>query len=150
MAAGYATLLLEPGSDWLYGITLFEDDGSTPIDLTGYHAALQVRAKKDPNAAIMLALDDSTPVGNGTVGGITLGGALGTIDIYVAGSGSSGLAVSGLVGPKTETIGFDLSTGIANPGTGFVAWFELRLINPAGSPSRLLEGVVLVSPQVVI
>lgn len=54
----------------------WKDSSSTPIDLTGCTARMQVRVK----------LKDETPVLSLTTenGGITLGGVDGTVDLYVS------------------------------------------------------------------
>lgn len=87
----------------------------TPIDLTGCTARMQVRAEVG-SPTVLLSL---TTVN----GGITLGGALGTIDLYVS-----------------------------DEDTGAVTWeggvWDLEIVHPGGEVTRLAQGSVSVSPEV--
>ena len=66
---------------------IWEIDGS-PVDVTGYTAALQVRKTHD--AAPLLDLTSETP-GAGQIQAITLGGVAGTITVEVDGADTAGL-----------------------------------------------------------
>lgn len=57
--------------------------GATPLDLTGYTAAMQVRESAD-SATALLSLTNGT--------GITLGGTAGTISVVVASTASAAIA----------------------------------------------------------
>lgn len=72
--SGELNLTVDEGTDFTLPL-LWKDENGTPVDLTGYSAALQIRYSVN---------DDGTPLLNLTNGaGITLGGVLGTIDIEV-------------------------------------------------------------------
>lgn len=60
-----------------YTLTLRWMLGTTPANLTGYSAAMQMRADYDDELPVV-SLD------NGDLGGIVLGGSAGTIEITVA------------------------------------------------------------------
>jgi hypothetical protein len=87
----------------------------TAIDLTGCTARMQVRSEVDsPTALLSLTTEN---------GGITLGGVLGTIDLYVS-----------------------------DEATGAIAWeggvWDLEIVHPGGEVTRLAQGSVSVSPEV--
>ena len=87
----------------------------TPIDLTGCTARMQVRPEVE-SSTVLLSL---TTVN----GGIVLGGALGTIDLYVS-----------------------------DEDTGAITWdggvWDLEIVHPGGEVTRLAQGSVSVSPEV--
>jgi hypothetical protein len=56
-------------------------------------------------------------------GGITLGGAAGTIDLFIS---------------ATDTAGFAWESGV----------YDIELIQPNGEVQRKIEGAVVVSPEV--
>jgi hypothetical protein len=71
MAVAYNTII-DQGADWYLTVT-YEDPNSTPIDITGYTAALQLRSlPSDTTAVLSLA----------TGSGITITGATGTVAIH--------------------------------------------------------------------
>ena len=87
----------------------------TPVDLTGCTARMQVRSEvASPDALLELTTVN---------GGIVLGGALGTIDLYVS-----------------------------DEDTGAIAWdggvWDLEIVHPGGEVTRLAQGSVSVSPEV--
>ena len=72
MSAATTNLIIDQGATWELTFTYKNSEGS-PINLTGYSAALQLRTSYDaPSASLSL----SSPSG-----GIVLGGALGTIAV---------------------------------------------------------------------
>ena len=87
----------------------------TPIDLTGCAARMQVREEVG-SPTVLLSL---TTVN----GGIVLGGALGTIDLYVS-----------------------------DEDTGAITWdggvWDLEIVHPGGEVTRLAQGSISVSPEV--
>lgn len=91
---------------------------STPIDLTGCTARMQVRAEKEsPTALLSLSTEN---------GGIALGGAAGTVDLYVG---------------ATATAAITWESGL----------FDLEVVHPGALPddvTRLAEGSISVSPEV--
>ena len=87
----------------------------TPVDLTGCTARMQVRSEvESPDALLELTTVN---------GGIVLGGALGTIDLYVS-----------------------------DEDTGAITWdggvWDLEIVHPGGEVTRLAQGSVSVSPEV--
>lgn len=87
----------------------------TPIDLTGCRARMQVRAEiGSPTVLLELTTEN---------GGITLGGAAGTIDLYAG---------------ATATAAFTWEGGV----------FDLEIVHPGGDVTRLAQGTVSVSPEV--
>ena len=106
-----------------FDITLtWQDANGTPIDLTGYTARMQIRENiEDANFVVEIT---TTPTASGS---IVLGGAAGTIQLII---------------PSDVT-------------TGFTTWdegvYDLEMISDAGPPEvvrRLLEGCVVVTPEV--
>lgn len=87
----------------------------TPIDLTGCTARMQVRSEVE-SPAVLLSLTTEN-------GGIALGGALGTVDLYIS----------------------DEDTGAITWETG--VW-DLEIVHPGGEVTRLAQGSVGVSPEV--
>ena len=90
----------------------------TPLDLTGCKARMQVRAEVE-STEVLLELTTEN-------GGITLGGAAGTIDLYVG---------------ATATAAINWEGGV----------FDLEIIHPGALPddvTRIVQGTVSVSPEV--
>lgn len=125
MAALPKNLAIEQGATFRLAFTYCHagvDDSTpgAPYNLTGCTARLQVRAKLGDEETI---LEAST----GVAGGITLGGALGTVEIV-------------FTDEKTEALGplIKAVTGV----------YDLKLIWPSGEETRLLKGTVSVDPAV--
>lgn len=88
---------------------------SAPVSLVGYAARMQIRqstASPTPYAT----LTDAN-------GGITLGGAAGTIDLFLSAS---------------ATAGYAWASGV----------YDLELVAPSGDVRRLIGGSVRVDPEV--
>ena len=113
MKPGALNLAANPGTRFQRTFT-WQNPDATPADLTGYWAVLQVRWRADSPDALLEASSDPA-------GGITLGGALGTIQVSK-----------------------DLPVGFA-PGS--YAW-DLRLVSPLGAGLVLLGGRFEVGPLV--
>jgi len=116
MAAGTHTYTIEQGSTFRRQLTYQGTDG-TVIDLTGYTARMDIKEK----------ITDATPVisltdGNG---GIVLGGAAGTIDLYIS-------------DVDTDAMTFDLG----------VYDLEIRDSAGTGDVTRLIEGNIKISKSV--
>lgn len=93
----------------------YESPSGTPIDLTGCTARMQVRAKiTDPMALVSLTTAN---------GGITLGGAAGTIGLYIS---------------DAATAAFTWKGGV----------WDFELVWPNGDVDRLAQGTITVSPEV--
>ena len=92
--------------------------GGVPMDFTGCKARMQVRAEIG-STVVLLELTTEN-------GGITLGGAAGTIDLYVG---------------ATATAAINWEGGV----------FDLEIIHPGALPddvTRIAQGTVSVSPEV--
>lgn len=87
----------------------------TPIDLTGCTARMQVRSEVE-SAVVLLNLTTEN-------GGITLGGATGTIDLLSA---------------DDETAAITWDGGV----------WDLEIAHPGGDVTRLAQGSISVSPEV--
>lgn len=87
----------------------------TPIDLTGCTARMQVRSEVG-SPTVLLEL-------NTTNGGVTLGGATGTIDLYIS---------------DEDTAAFAWDGGV----------FDLEITDSADEVVRLVQGSASVSPEV--
>jgi hypothetical protein len=72
MAAGRENLIIDQGADW-YVTFVYEDSTGTPINITGFTAAMQLRS---------LPSDSATALSLTTGSGITITGATGTIAIH--------------------------------------------------------------------
>lgn len=93
----------------------FQSPSGAPINLTGCIARMQVRANiTDPVALVNLT------TGNG---GITLGGAAGTIGLYIS---------------DAATAAFTWKVGV----------WDFELVWPNGDVDRLAQGTITVSPEV--
>lgn len=117
MPAGTYDILVEQGSLFTLDLVYKEADG-TPIDLTGWSARMQIRAKAgspDP-ATLEFSTDD---------GSIVLGGALGTIHVEA---------------PATATADVTIKKGAYD--------LELIPPSGEADAFRLIEGIVTVSPEV--
>ena len=89
--------------------------GGTPIDLTGCTARMQVRSDvESPTALLSLTTEND---------GIALGGALGTIELYVSDEDTAAITWDGGV-------------------------WDLEIVHPGGEVTRLAQGSVSVSPEV--
>lgn len=88
---------------------------AAPVDLTGCTARMQVRAEVDSPTALLTLTTEN--------GRITLGGAAGTIELYVS---------------DEDTAAIDWEGG---------AW-DLEIVHPSGEVTRLAQGAIMVSPEV--
>ncbi len=117
MAAGLYDLYIEQGATFTKIIT-WKDSAGDPIDLTGFVARMQIRQTISASAVLYSATTEN--------GGITLGGAAGTITITF---------------PAADTAAFSFVTGV----------YDLELASSAlagAEVTRLLEGGVVVSKEV--
>lgn len=99
--------------------TLTWQTGGTAVNLTGYSARMQVRETYDATSPV-LSLTSGT--------GITLGGTAGTIILEAS---------------STATAGID-----ATPPGPQQYVYDLELVSGAGVVTRLVEGRMLVYPEV--
>jgi len=114
MPASNYDLLIEQGATFRLELA-WKLDG-TAVDLTNYSARMQVRGAVEA-ATALLSLTSAAG------GGITLGGAAGTITI---------------VASAAQTAALTIRTGV----------YDLELESAGGEVTRLLQGAVAVSPQV--
>lgn len=106
---------IDQGSNWTEQL-IWKDEALDPVDLTGYTARLQIR-RRVGSSVVQLELT--------TGAGITLGGALGTIDLAITAAQSAALP--------------------ARQGKRFV--YDLEMVN-GSNVHRLLQGKLIVSPEV--
>lgn len=104
------------GQFWRRTLT-WKDAAATPVDLTGYQAMMQVR--RDVDSAVLIELSSDVE------GGITLGGAAGTI----------------------ERVMTDEQTAELPP---CAALYDLLLIPPNGEDTYLLAGAFLIEPRITV
>lgn len=106
------------GATWEYDLLWENGDPATPVNLTGYEARLMVRTTPVDDT-IILELDSLI----GGAGGITLGGAAGTIALDMSAA----------------------DTALILPG-----WYvyDLELESAGGTVTRLLEGKFAVIAEV--
>jgi hypothetical protein len=93
----------------------WKDEGGTPIDLTSFTARMQMRETVESSTPFLTLTTEN--------GGITLGGAAGTINILATAATSAITATGGV---------YDLEIVAADTVT----------------VTRLLEGIVIISPEV--
>lgn len=114
MPAANHDILIEQGATFRLELA-WKLDGA-PVDLTSYSARMQVRGSVESTAAL-LSLTSAAG------GGITLGGAAGTITIVASAASTSALVIRNGV-------------------------YDLELESAGGEVTRLVQGAVTVSPQV--
>lgn len=72
MAVAY-NVEIDQGADWFYDVT-YEQPAGTPVNITGYTAALQLRSlPESPSAVLTLTTEN---------GGITITGASGLVAVH--------------------------------------------------------------------
>ena len=102
-----------------FDYTLTWTTGGTAVNLTGYNARMQVRE----------TYDSTTPVLSLTAGtGITIGGTAGTIGITAHATATAGIPAQP-PGPQQYV-------------------YDLELVSGSGEVTRLVEGRMLVYPEV--
>jgi hypothetical protein len=135
MAAGKYNFIIEQGSTVDFEIQ-YEDSNSLPVDLTAYHAKMQIRSGYGSSAQLYLTLSSSL---DSCGSGLNLSGskndstypkplASGTIGIYLTGYSSSFLSFN-------------------------EAFYDLELYSGSGTcetRTRLLEGQIKLSKEVTI
>ena len=114
MSAGIYDIVCDQGATFRLSM-IWKDSTLTPIDLTNYTADMQVRTEfVEPG--IMWEMKSSGA-------GITLGGVLGTIALFIDASDTAGLI----------------------PGE----WhYDLLLTAPSGDKTRLIQGSFTITPAV--
>lgn len=135
MPAGTWNTVIEQGADWTRTLT-WQDSGGTPINLTGYTAKMQIRLSSD-STALIVELNSAPATGKGT---ITLGGALGTIQLDLTAALTATLSFAG---GETGTV-----TEAGETVEGLLGVHDLELTSPTGVVTRLVAGAVCFAPEV--
>ena len=89
MSAYKQNLVIEQGATFSFNIEWREPDGTTPVDLTGYTAEMDIRATYDDLTTI-IQLDT-------TNGRITLGGTAGTVQLSISATDTAALSFESAV-----------------------------------------------------
>jgi hypothetical protein len=114
MIAGVYNLTIEQGATFRRTLTV-KDSAGLVVNLTGYTARMQIRPEID-SSTVMVSLTTAN-------GGITLGGALGTIALYLSDTTTSSMQFEGV--------------------------YDLELIQTStGDVIRVLKGKVRLDPEV--
>ena len=125
MAAGKYSFIIEQGATTKFQID-WTDESGNPIDLTGYHARMQVRPSVESNT-IFLSLSSSLSDNCGT--GLNLSGSNGVTPLQ---SGSIGVYISAA---SSSLLNFN------------EAYYDIEMVNGC-EVTRLLEGKVKLSKNV--
>ena len=138
---GRTNFVIQLGTDWSRVLAYQNPDGSA-VNITGYHAAMQVRPTA-ASSAVILDLDDQTK------GGITINGTAGTITISLASAAITEPALDlSTITASPEWLDEFLDDGSCLRGFGKIAAFDLDLIAPSGAITRLVQGHVVFDPEV--
>lgn len=118
MIAGVYRINCEQGATFTRSLTLYNPTingvPGEPVDLTGYSARMQVRPEVDsPDVLVELTTEN---------GYITLGGPLGTMDLYIPA---------------------DVTKNIDSDGR-----YDLKIYNTVGAVYRVIKGPFVVDPEV--
>lgn len=118
MTAGRVDLYIEQGATyrrtWRWNTVSTDGLVLTPINLTGYIARMQIRRSQGAPATVSLTTEN---------GGITLGGAAGTVTVYMT----------------------DDQTDLLQPKS---AVYDLELEAPNGDVYRFIQGRITVDPNI--
>ena len=124
MAAGKYSFTIEQGATTNFEIQ-YKDSGSTPINLAGYSAKMQLRTAVDNTTALLTLSSSLQPDGTG----LNLSGSNGNTTLL---SGSIGVIISAIT---SSVLNFD------------TAVYDLELMS-GSVVTRLLEGTVRLSKNV--
>jgi len=124
MAAGKYSFTIEQGATTNFEIQ-YKDSGSTPINLAGYSAKMQLRTAVDNTTALLTLSSSLEPDGTG----LNLSGSNGNTTLL---SGSIGVIISAIT---SSVLNFD------------TAVYDLELMS-GSVVTRLLEGTVRLSKNV--
>jgi hypothetical protein len=124
MAAGKYSFVIEQGSTFDTEIQ-YKDTSGNPIDLTGYHARMQIRPTVD-SETVFLTLSSSLRPDNT---GLNMSGS------------------SGTVSPVSGSIGINISAATSSLLNFTEAVYDLEIMKE-NTVSRLLEGKVKLSKEV--
>ena len=114
----------------------FMDEDEVLIDLTNWKAGLTVRASYD--GPPILELEDILDIGSPPdTDGLVLGGAAGTIRIYVTDESMAAITAAQFTATPNE-----------DGGTDYTGVWDLELENPDGERFRYVMGPVVFSQEV--
>jgi hypothetical protein len=113
MAVSYNTVI-DQGADWYLTVT-YENPNGTPINLTSYTAALQLRSLPSDTTAVLTLTTAN--------GGIAITAATGVVAIHATAN----------------------QTRVIDDG---VYYYDLEITSPLSVVTRLVQGQVVVSPEV--
>lgn len=114
MAAGKYDFLIEKGAAF-EPILTWKDSAGTLVNLSGYTARMHMRERYDSTTPFIILTTEN--------GGITLGGAAGTITLYISPANTAAIAASGGV-------------------------YDLELIPASGKTRRIFQGKIIISEEV--
>ena len=117
MTAIVHNIVVEQGATFRLPVA-WKNENQTPVDITGYSAAMQIRQKPDSAQALVSLTHTLTAAGQ-----IVLGGAQGTIEIVIKHTATSQI-------PPGDWV------------------YDLELTNPSGDVTRLIMGSAKVTPEV--
>lgn len=115
-------------------MTWLQDDGVTPVNLTGYAMKMAIRPFVG-SATSILTLSSSSNTGSY----IALGGTSGTISLNFAHADTAGLQSNSI------PLSGNLSGGVRTFPLGV---YDLQYTDPSGNIGYLIEGPVSLDPQV--
>ena len=124
MAAGKYSFSIEQGATTSFQV-VYKDANSNPVNLSGYHARMQVR-ETITSSTVICRLSSSLDA-DGT--GLNLSGSAGTLPLS---SGSIGVYIS-----AASSSGFTFDTAV----------YDLELIT-GGTVTRLLQGTIKLDKEV--
>ena len=127
MAAGNYTFIIEQGATTDFEI-VWKDSTGSPVDLSNYHARMQVRSDYGSTGTLYATLSSSLD-SDGT--GLNFSGSSGTNSPT---EGTIGVFIS-----DTNTAAMDFSKAV----------YDLEIVS-ASIVTRLLEGKVTLNPEVTI
>lgn len=131
-------MILDQGADWRRGWT-YRNAAGALVDLTGATVRFQARVG-GPEGTALIDLDNSTK------GGITVGGASGTIDLVVLGGTSTAWTL-----PTTNqgSVSEAQSDGSLRTATGTLLVWALEATLNGGALVKLDEGVMVIVREIV-
>ena len=130
MSAVKRDIIIDQGADFSLSLT-WESPAGSPVDLTGYTAALVIRSTYGAQPEILALAQGS---------GITLGGAAGTIAIAITAAQTTAI----------ERPNYASLTMYAGEPAYRLGVYDLVLTSGAGQVRRFIYGTVYLSPQVVL
>jgi len=119
--AGIHNLLCDQGATFRKTLTMFQSDGTTVVDLTGYSARMKI--KDEVGGTLIKSLTSSSG------GGLTIGG-------------SSGNATNGEIDIQIS------ATDTASFSAPLDAVYDLEIQSNTGVVDRVLQGKFIINPEV--